>query len=72
MIKVVIHRPEEALTGAHQGGELEVVRTKDHLEGRSDLFYALPKSKFTHPAKAKPMYRREAQMRKRSMLGAAP
>ena len=72
MIKVVIHRPEEALTGAHQGGELEVVRAKDHLEGRSDLFYALPKGEVTHPAKAKPMYRREAQMRKRSMLGAAP
>merc|ERR1719230_253635 len=28
--------------------------------------------RITHPAKAKPMYRREAQMRKRSMLGAAP
>ena len=72
MVKVVIHRPEQTLTGAHQGGELEVVRAKDHLEGRYDLFYALPKGEVTHPAKAKPMYRREAQMRKRSMLGAAP
>ena len=72
VIKIALHWPEEALAGAHQGGELEVVRAKDHLEGRSDLFYALPKSRFTHPAKAKPMYRREAQMRKRSMLGAAP
>ena len=27
-----LHWPEEAFAGAHQGGELEVVRTKDHLE----------------------------------------
>ncbi len=25
-------KPEKAFAGAHQGGELEVVRTKDHLE----------------------------------------
>ena len=49
-----------------------MVRAKDHLEGRSALSYAVQKGELTHPAKAKPMYRREAQMRKRSMLGAAP
>ena len=25
-------KPEKTFAGAHQGGELEVVRTKDHLE----------------------------------------
>ena len=49
-----------------------MVRAKDHLEGRSALSHAVTKGEVTHPAKAKPMYRREAQMRKRSMLGAAP
>ena len=43
VIKIALHWPEEALAGAHQGGELEVVRAKDHLEGRYDLFYAVPK-----------------------------
>ena len=72
VVKVVIHWPEQTLAGTHQGGEFEVVRAKDHLEGRSALSHAVQKGELTHPAKAKPMYRREAQMRKRSMLGAAP
>ena len=71
-IKVILHWPEQTLAGTHQGGEFEVVRAKDHLEGRSALSHAVQKGELTHPAKAKPMYRREAQMRKRSMLGAAP